>query len=106
MFILEKYQQLCKKIRIAVQVYVWGVGVRGGGGGVDLNLTTRTTNAVFSKAGFPLGEFVRGNRGKNNLIGWGQTLTPSLANHIRFLHVRTNKFAKSGNRLDPRNEES
>ena len=46
-----------------------------------------------SKAGFPLGEFVRANREKSNLIGWRQTLTTSPANHIRFLLVRANKFA-------------
>ena len=46
------------------------------------------------KAGFPLGEFVRANREKSNLIGWRQTLTTSPANHIRFLLVRANKFAK------------
>ena len=46
------------------------------------------------KAGFSLGEFVRANREKSNLIGWRQTLTSSPANHIRFLHVRANKFAK------------
>ena len=46
------------------------------------------------EAGFPLGEFVRANREKSNLIGWRQTLTTSPANHIRFLLVRTNKFAK------------
>jgi hypothetical protein len=34
------------------------------------------------------------NREKSNLIGWQQTLTTSPANHIRFLHVLTNKFAK------------
>ena len=31
---------------------------------------------------------------KSNLIGWRQTLTTSPANHIRFLLVRANKFAK------------
>ena len=46
------------------------------------------------KAGFPLGEFVRANREKSNLIGWRHTLTTSPANHIRFLLVRANKFAK------------
>ncbi len=46
------------------------------------------------KAGFPLGEFVRANREKSNLIGWRQTLTTSPANHIRFLLVRANNFAK------------
>ncbi len=46
------------------------------------------------KAGFPLGEFVRANRERSNLIGWRQTLTTSPANHIRFLLVRANKFAK------------
>ena len=48
----------------------------------------------WPKAGFPLGEFVRANREKSNLIGWRQTLTSSPANHIRFLLVRANKFAK------------
>jgi predicted nucleic-acid-binding Zn-ribbon protein len=43
---------------------------------------------------FSLGEFVRANREKSNLIGWRQTLTTSPANHIRFLLVRANKFAK------------
>ena len=47
-----------------------------------------------TKAGFPLGEFVRANREKSNLIGWRQTLTSSPANHIRFLLVRANKFTK------------
>ena len=47
-----------------------------------------------NKAGFLLSEFVRANRGKSNLIGWRQTLTTSPANHIRFLLVRANKFAK------------
>ncbi len=49
---------------------------------------------LWRKAGFPLGEFVRANREKNNLIGWRETLTSSPANHIRFLLVRANKFAK------------
>ncbi len=40
------------------------------------------------KAGFPLGEFVRANRERSNLIGWRQTLTTSPANHVRFLLVR------------------
>ncbi len=31
---------------------------------------------------------------KSNLIGWRQKLTTSPANHIRFLLVRDNKFAK------------
>ena len=48
----------------------------------------------FTKSGFPLDDFVRANREKSNLIGWRQTLTSSSANHIRFLHVRANKFAK------------
>ena len=47
-----------------------------------------------TKAGFPLGEFVRANKEKSNLIGWRQTLTSSPANHIRFLLIRANKFAK------------
>ncbi len=38
-----------------------------------------------------LGEFVRANREKSNLIGWRQTLTTSPANHIRFLLVRAKK---------------
>ena len=46
------------------------------------------------KAGFPLGEFVRANREKSNLIGWRQTLTTSPANHMHVLLVRANKFAK------------
>ncbi len=46
------------------------------------------------KAGFPLGEFVRANREKSNLIGWRQTLTTSTANHMHVLLVRANKFAK------------
>ena len=49
---------------------------------------------MIPKAGFPLGEFVRANREKSNLVGWRQTLTTSPANHIRFLLVRANKFAK------------
>ena len=49
---------------------------------------------IQAKAGFPLGEFVRANKEKSNLIGWRQTLTTSQANHIRFLLVRANKFAK------------
>ena len=49
---------------------------------------------LLPEAGFPLGEFVRANRKKSNLIGWRQTLTSSPANHIRFLLVRANKFAK------------
>ena len=48
----------------------------------------------YCKAGFPLREFVRVNREKINLTGWRQTLTSSSANHIRFLLVRANKFAK------------
>ncbi len=52
------------------------------------------TRKLRPKAGFPLDEFVRANREKSNLIGWRQTLTSSLANHIRFLLVRANKFAK------------
>ena len=55
----------------------------------------RVVDLKLSKAGFPaLGEFVRANREKSNLIGWRQTLTTSPANHIRFLLVRANKFAK------------
>ena len=49
---------------------------------------------ILGKAGFPLGEFVRANREKSNLIGWRQTLTTLPTNHIRFLLVRANKFAK------------
>ena len=41
-----------------------------------------------SEAGFPLGEFVRANGEKSNVIGWRQTLTTLPANHIRFLLVR------------------
>ena len=54
----------------------------------------REQKSVTTKACFPLGEFVRANREKSNLIGWRQTLTTSPANHIRFLLVRANKFAK------------
>ncbi len=54
-----------------------------------------------SKAGFPLGEFVRANRERSNLIGWRQTLTSSPANHVRFLLVRANKFAKWKTGLTP-----
>ena len=46
-----------------------------------------------SKACFPLGEFVRANREKSNLIDWQQTLTTSPTNHICFLLVRANKIA-------------
>ncbi len=53
------------------------------------------------KAGFPLGEFVRANGERSNLIGWRQTLTTSPANHIRFLLVRANKFAKWKTGLRP-----
>ncbi len=49
---------------------------------------------MLSEAGFPPGKFVRANGEKSNLIGWRQTLTSSPANHIRFLLVRANKFAK------------
>ncbi len=49
--------------------------------------------------GFPLGEFVRANRERSNLIGWWQTLTTSPANHIRFLLVCANQFAKWKNGL-------
>ena len=49
---------------------------------------------AYSKACFPLGEFVRANREKSKLIGWRQTLTTSPPNHIRFLLVRAKKFAK------------
>ncbi len=52
----------------------------------------RNIKSVLSR--FPLGEFVRANREKSNLIGWRQTLASSSANHIRFLLVRANKFAK------------
>ena len=47
---------------------------------------------VRSKAGFPLGEFVRANRERSNLIGWRQTLTTSPANHIRFLLETCSEF--------------
>ncbi len=60
-----------------------------------------STCSYQSKAGFPLGEFVRANREKSNLIGWRQTLTSSPANHIRFLLVRANKFAKWKTGLKP-----
>ena len=46
------------------------------------------------EACFPLGEFVRANREKSNLIGWRQTLTTSPPNHICFLLVRAKKIAK------------
>ncbi len=46
------------------------------------------------RRGFPLGEFVRANREKSNLIGWRQTRTTSPTNQIHFLLVRANKFAK------------
>ncbi len=58
-------------------------------------------NHPLPKAGFPLGEFVRAIREKSNLIGWRQTLTTSPANHIRFLLVRANKFAKWKTGLSP-----
>ncbi len=45
------------------------------------------------KASFPLGEFVRANREKSNLIGLQETLTTSPSNHIHFLLVRM----KNGN---------
>ncbi len=47
---------------------------------------------LFEK-GSPI-SFVRASREKSNLIGWRQKLTTSPANHIRFLLVRANKFAK------------
>ncbi len=40
------------------------------------------------------GEFARANRERSKLTGWRQTLKTSPANHIRFLLVRANKFAK------------
>ena len=65
------------------------------------DVTEKLTNWAASdltshipEAGFLLGEFVRANREKSNLIGWRQTLTTSPANHIRFLLIRANKFAK------------
>ena len=61
----------------------------------------RRRRVVFAKASFPLGEFVRANRKRSNLIGWRQTLTTSPANHIRFLLVRANKFAKWKTGLSP-----
>ena len=60
---------------------------------VFLNIKLHNPTA-FPKAAFPLGEFVRANRKRSNLIGWRQTLTTSPVNHIRFLLVRANKFAK------------
>ena len=51
-------------------------------------------SSVLSPSGISLGEFVRANKEKGNLIGWRQTLTTSPANHIHFLFVRANKFAK------------
>ena len=51
-------------------------------------LTQLPKNTSLTKAGFPLGEFVRANRERSNLIGWRQTLTASPANHTRFLLVR------------------
>ncbi len=52
------------------------------------------------KACFPLGEFIRANRERSNLIGWQQTLTTSLPNHIRFLLVRAKKNRQVENRLN------
>ena len=46
------------------------------------------------QAYFPLGEFVRANREKSNLIGWRQTLTTSPPNHIRFLLVHAKEITK------------
>jgi hypothetical protein len=46
------------------------------------------------KACFPLGEFVRANRERSDLIGWLQTLTSSPANHIHVLLIGAKKIAK------------
>ena len=48
----------------------------------------------LSKAGFPLGEFVRANRQKANVIGWWCRQCLSPANQIAFFSVRANKFTK------------
>ena len=45
------------------------------------------------KAAFPLGEFVRANKQKVNVIGWWCRLCLSLANQVAFFSVRANKFA-------------
>ena len=50
-------------------------------------------NTKKMKACFPLGEFVRANRVKSDLIGWRQTLTTSSTNHIHFLLVPSGKRA-------------
>jgi hypothetical protein len=49
---------------------------------------------LLSYAWFPLGEFVRANREKSNLIGWRQTLTTSPANHVHFLLVCAKREGK------------
>ena len=46
------------------------------------------------KAGFPLGEFVRANKQKANVIGWWWRQCLSPANQVAFFSVRANKFAK------------
>ena len=43
-----------------------------------------------------MGEFVRAQREKNNLIGWRQTLTTSPPNHIRFSLVHAKKIVENG----------
>ncbi len=49
---------------------------------------------VSLKPVFHLANLFARTEKKANLIGWQQTLTTSPANHIRFLLVRANKFAK------------
>ncbi len=46
------------------------------------------------KAGFPLGEFVRANKQKANVIGWWWRQCLSPANQVASFSVRANKFAK------------
>ncbi len=48
----------------------------------------------ISKAGFPLGEFVRANKQKANVIGWWCRQCLSPANQVAFFSVRANKIAK------------
>ncbi len=48
----------------------------------------------MTKAGFPLGEFVRANKQKANMIGWWCRQCLSPANQVAFFSVRANKFAK------------
>ena len=45
------------------------------------------------KVGFPLGEFVRANKQKVNVIGWGCRQCLSPANQVAFFSVCANKFA-------------